>query len=75
MALVDEVRDARRLPGPAVRREIRRTAGLSQQRSADHLGVHVQTFIRWESGRVEPRFEHKARYARFLAELTEAGQS
>jgi transcriptional regulator with XRE-family HTH domain len=71
MALVDDVRDARRLPGPSMRREIRRAAGVSQQRLADELGVHVQTVIRWERD-AEPREINRARYARLLAELSGA---
>jgi DNA-binding XRE family transcriptional regulator len=71
MQILDEVRAARRLPGPAVRREIRRNAGLSQQRLADELGVHWQTVHRWETGRAEPSMPVRARYARLLADLNE----
>jgi transcriptional regulator with XRE-family HTH domain len=53
--LVEEVRRARRLPPPPLARAIRETAGVSQQRLADELGVHRVSVARWELGLRRPR--------------------
>lgn len=68
MSLIEEVR-ARQLPAVRVRRAIRVAAGVSQVRMAAELGVHRLTFVRWETGRIEPRDGNRERYARLLAEL------
>ncbi|MCM3554524.1 helix-turn-helix domain-containing protein [Janibacter melonis] len=72
MSLLDEVRDIRTLPEPAVARLIRVSAGVSQERLARELGVHRMTVQRWESGTRRPRGRTRAQYARLLTELHEA---
>ncbi|AMV23955.1 transcriptional repressor DicA [Gemmata sp. SH-PL17] len=37
-------------------RELRNAAGLSQARAAKAVGVHIQTYMRWERGETEPTF-------------------
>lgn len=69
MALMDEVRAARRLPVPDMARAIRRAAGVEQSRMADELGVHRVTIARWEAGTRSPRGSLRARYADLLAAL------
>jgi transcriptional regulator with XRE-family HTH domain len=66
MTLVDEVRAAQRLPDPDVAKMIRVTAGVSQRRLAEELGVHPMTVLRWEAGTRRPRGDMRARYARLL---------
>jgi DNA-binding XRE family transcriptional regulator len=73
MSLIDEVR-ARKLPPLKTRLAIRERAGVSQIRMATELGVHRTTFIRWESGAIEPRGENRQRYARLLADLQQAAR-
>jgi len=69
MQLVDEVRQSRRLPQPAVARMIRMTAGVSQERIAREIGVHRMTIARWESGERRPRGEPRLRYIELLDAL------
>lgn len=68
---IDEVRAARRLPPPAMARAIRVAAGVTQQRVADELDVHVVTVARWENGSRHPRGDVRARYAELLDSLRE----
>lgn len=68
MTLIEEVA-AQRLPSVETRRAIRLAARVSQVRMARELGVHRQTLIRWETGSLEPRGDHRARYARLLTDL------
>ncbi len=72
MQLVDEVRANRTLPTPAVARMIRTTAGVSQKRLAQELGVHRMTVVRWEAGTRRPRGSSKAAYAELLGQLQKA---
>ncbi len=67
--LREEVRNARRLPSPAMAKLIRQQAGVSQTRLAKELGVHYITVLRWENGSRVPRGETRARYAALLAEI------
>jgi DNA-binding transcriptional regulator YiaG len=67
--LLDEVRQAKRLPTPAAARMIRIAAGVSQERLAVELGVHRMTVVRWESGERAPRGLHRAVYAQLLDQL------
>lgn len=69
MDLLDEVRQAKKLPAPATARMIRLTAGVSQERLARELGVHRMTIVRWESGERTPRGLHRAVYAELLDQL------
>jgi DNA-binding transcriptional regulator YiaG len=58
------------LPPPAIRGEIRRTAGLTQRDVADALGVsHRVVVARWEAGTRSPRGDLRARYATLLRDL------
>ncbi|MGP3691109.1 helix-turn-helix domain-containing protein [Streptomyces sp. IBSNAI002] len=43
------------LPPVAVRAQLRRAAGLTQQQVAEVVGVKPLAVLRWESGAVEPR--------------------
>jgi len=70
--LLDEVKVARSLPAPSLAREIRRAAGVSQQRLADELGVHAATVLRWEAGAQRPSGRVRAAYAQLLTELNRA---
>lgn len=72
MALLDEVRQAAKLPPPATARMIRVAAGVSQDRLAQELGVHRMTVVRWETGERAPRGVHRALYARLLQDLQQA---
>lgn len=70
-SLVDEVRQARALPSPAIRRMIRIAAGVSQSRLGAELRVHRVTVARWESGTRTPRGSTRAAYADLLNQLRE----
>lgn len=69
MDLLDEVRQARRLPNRKTARLIRVAAGVSQTRLASELGVHRMTVVRWESGERTPQGRHRAAYAALLEQL------
>lgn len=69
MLLIDEVRQAKRLPEPSIRRLIRVSAGVSQERLAQELGVHRMTIVRWESGTRAPRGSVRAAYVALLEQL------
>ncbi len=69
--LLADVRTVRALPAPPLAREIRRAAGVSRQRMADELGVHVVTLARWERGTRHPRGATQLAYAHLLAALSE----
>jgi DNA-binding transcriptional regulator YiaG len=65
--LVAELLDTR-LPPPAVRRRIRKRAGISARRLAKALGVATTTLLHWEDG-ANPRAEHAAKYRAALERL------
>ena len=69
MTLLDEVRQAKKLPPPSTARLIRVAAGVSQERLAQELGVHRMTVHRWETGERAPRGVHRVLYSRLLEEL------
>jgi transcriptional regulator with XRE-family HTH domain len=69
MSLMSDVRATRRLPSPAVARMIRESAGVSQSRLAEEVGVHRVTLSRWECGHALPRGTARAKYAQIIAEL------
>ncbi|MFE3866153.1 helix-turn-helix domain-containing protein [Streptomyces goshikiensis] len=54
------------LPAPEVRLLLRRADGLTQEQVANVLGVSRLSFLRWESGQVDPRPRHRAAYSRLL---------
>jgi transcriptional regulator with XRE-family HTH domain len=70
-ALIDQVRQARRLPPPVVARAIRDAAGVSQQQVADELGINRVSVARWELGARIPRGPLRLRYVELLDELRE----
>lgn len=70
MTLIDEVREARRLPAPAAARLIRVSAGVSQTRLAREVGVHRVTIARWEAGTRRPCGRVRGRYAEILRLLS-----
>jgi DNA-binding transcriptional regulator YiaG len=59
---------ASRLPSPAVRRDIRVSAGVSCRQLAFLIGVTATTVIRWENG-ATPHTEHAIRYREVLDAL------
>lgn len=67
--LVDEVRHLRRMPTPALARAIRESAGLSQARVAEALGVDRVTVTRWETGRRRPRGQIAREYVALIEKL------
>ena len=69
MDLLDQGRQAKKLPPPATARMIRMAAGVSQDQVAKELGVHRMTVVRWESGKRTPTGVHRAVYARLLEQL------
>lgn len=69
MSLLDDVRAIRSLPSPAVARQIREQAGVTQGRMAEELGVHFSTLARWEAGISAPPGQARAKWARLIAEL------
>ena len=73
MTIVQDVREERRLPPPAMAAAIRRAAGVSQASLAAELGVDRVTVARWERAGAPwsrtPRGELRRRYAELLAEL------
>lgn len=73
VSLLEESRLVRRLPTPALAREIRKASGITQARFAEELGVHWTTVARWEAGTRRPRGELRLTYARLLAELAKEG--
>lgn len=72
MSIAQEVRARRRLPAPAMAREVRRAAGISQARIAQELGVTPMTVSRWESGSRSPRGEMLVAYVELLDLLRES---
>lgn len=72
MTITDEVLARRRLPTPAMAREIRRAAGVSQARVARELGVTAVAVSRWENGRRTPRGSDLMGYLRILDKLRRA---
>ena len=67
--LLQEAQRLRRMPTPQKARAIRVTAGVSQQRLADELGVHWTTVARWERGTRRPRGPLRLRYSELLMAL------
>lgn len=66
MDLLEEVRQARLLLDPATARSIRESAGVSQSRLAQEVGVDRTTLIRWEAGTTTPRGAQRSRYLELL---------
>ena len=72
MTLIDEINTKRRAPSPALAREIRRAAGISQARLAAELGVSTVTVCRWEGGSRRPRGPMLLAYVTLLEQIREA---
>ncbi|MWJ18488.1 XRE family transcriptional regulator [Clavibacter michiganensis subsp. michiganensis] len=72
MTLISEVVASRRLPTPALARAIRETAGVSQARIAEELGVTRMAVSRWERGTRRPRGPLLIAYAAVLRDLQTA---
>jgi transcriptional regulator with XRE-family HTH domain len=70
--LVNRVRAGRKLPTPAMQREIRKAAGVSQAQVAAELGVQRVTVARWETGLRKPSPRLLERYVELLEQLREA---
>lgn len=68
-ALLREVEARAQLPAPMMRRAIRTSAHVSQQRVADALGVTSVTVHRWEHGTCTPRGEMLVAYVDLLRRL------
>ena len=66
---LEQARQRRSLPPPAVRRVLREQAGLSQHDVALALGIDRATVSRYESGQRAPRRRLVARYISLLARL------
>lgn len=71
MSITEEVKARRRLPAPAMAREIRRAARVSQGRIAQELGVTSITVSRWEAGTRVPRGPLLVAYVELLDSLAE----
>jgi DNA-binding transcriptional regulator YiaG len=72
ITISDEVLAQRRLPMPAMARQLRLDAGLSQGRLARELNVTRVTVARWEAGTRHPRGELLVAYVRLLDSIREA---
>jgi DNA-binding transcriptional regulator YiaG len=62
----ERARLRRQLPPPAVRRQLREQAGISQAEIAAVVGVTRECVSNWESGNRTPRAKHLERYLTFL---------
>jgi DNA-binding XRE family transcriptional regulator len=67
--LLTEVLARSALPPPGTRRQIRVSAGVSQERVGREVGVDRATVCRWESGDREPSLAHAVAYLRVLQTL------
>lgn len=69
MAIADEVRARRRLPSPAMARQIRVESGVSTGRMAAELQVQRITVSRWERGTRTPTGDLLVAYVELLEGL------
>ena len=67
--LLTRVRDRRRLPSPAARKQLREQSGLSQRDFGGVLGVTREAVARWESGERHPRPANLRKYVELLDRL------
>ena len=70
-ALVEASKRRRSLPNPAVARELRERAGISQDELAYVVGVSGAAVSRWESGKRTPTGRRLDRYVDVLAALAQ----
>ncbi|WP_331751524.1 helix-turn-helix domain-containing protein (plasmid) [Streptomyces sp. NBC_00715] len=54
------------MPAPAIRAQLRRADGLTQEEVAAVFGVTRVAFHRWETGVAKPRRRHLDAYVRLL---------
>jgi transcriptional regulator with XRE-family HTH domain len=71
MGLVDQVLAAQ-LPAPAMRKSIRKAAGVSLADMAQEFGVTPVTVLRWERGTSVPRRPQAIAYRQLLEQLRQA---
>lgn len=67
--LIEEVRTTQRLPRPELARAVRESAGVSQARIANVLGVDRASVARWELGQRRPRGRLAAAYSDLITQL------
>jgi transcriptional regulator with XRE-family HTH domain len=67
--LLTEARRRRSLPPPAIRRLLRKHAGLTQAEVATVLGVRRPAVTRYETGARDPRGEVRLAYVELLERL------
>ena len=67
--LLARVRERRRLPRPAARKQLREQSGLSQRDVGAALGVTREAVARWESGERHPRPANLCKYLELLDRL------
>ena len=68
--VIAKIKSKQAFPPPAVRRNLRERAGLTQHDVAGVLGIDRASVARYESGIREPRGEILRRYAEVLDRLT-----
>jgi len=66
----ERVRNRRALPAPAMRRQIRESAGLSRVEMATLLGTNSWNVVAYELGRSTPRGEKLEQYVEILRRLS-----
>ena len=69
VALLEEVRTAKRFLQPGVARATREASGVTVRRVAEELQVDPSTVWRWEEGRSRPTGEVLLRYLELLVAL------
>ena len=67
--LIRDLVEAKRLPSPSARKELRKSAELTLADVASRAGVTKQTVWLWEAGRTEPRGSNRLAYVKILDEL------
>ena len=68
-AIFDRIAAAGALPRIEDRVHLRRALGIQQREIAAAVGVSTQSVWAWETGRSEPKGDHRVRYAELLAAM------
>lgn len=68
---IDALLETGLLPSPQIRKQLRITAGLTQEEVADAIGVQRLAVARWEAGATKPHRGNRLKYAHFLRQLAE----
>jgi predicted transcriptional regulator len=63
------------LPSPEERRKLRDQMGITRKDASSEVGVTVRTYLRWETGEVEPTPTHHRKYQEQLQQWREAVNS